>query len=274
MTRSDFREATVFYILALALAALVVLAVPVIGEASPILTMLTPAVAVAVMICLSRKRRADLAGLGLQRFGFRAWPLAAGLPLAIHGASILLLAALGLTTLLMLPVASLPDLLVNYAIEIVVVTLLALCEEVGWRGYLLPRLMSLGAVPALLLSGLMHGAWHLPLLLFTDFYHPTGNPWLVVPLFLVTLTLAGVFYGFLRLRTGSVWVVAFAHAMVNIGWDIGSNMSSSNSPLATEYLGGESGLFVIGALLVIDTLLIRSLRRSSRVRSGLSVQLS
>lgn len=45
-------------------------------------------------------------------------------------------------------------------------------EEWGWRGYLLPRL-PLGVWSALLLSGLIHGLWHAPiLLLLSDFLAP------------------------------------------------------------------------------------------------------
>ncbi len=50
-------------------------------------------------------------------------------------------------------------------------TLFALAEEVGWRGYMLPRLMGYGVLPAMLLTGLLHGVWRLPLMLTTNRYH-------------------------------------------------------------------------------------------------------
>ncbi len=37
-------------------------------------------------------------------------------------------------------------------------------EELGWRGYLLPKLMPLGRVKATLLLGLIWGIWHAPLI--------------------------------------------------------------------------------------------------------------
>ncbi len=98
--------------------------------------------------------------------------------------------------------------------------LFALTEEVGWRGYLQPRLMQFGAVAAMLLTGFLHGVWHLPLMLTTNLYHSTGNTWIVTPLFLLAVTLAGVFFGYLRLVTDSVWPVAFAHAATNLAWGI------------------------------------------------------
>ncbi len=52
--------------------------------------------------------------------------------------------------------------------------LFALGEEIGWRGYLLPKLSGLGPVRAALLAGLLHGLWHLPIILLTPFYRGRG----------------------------------------------------------------------------------------------------
>ena len=139
-------------------------------------------------------------------------------------------------------------------------TLFALGEEIGWRGYMLPRLLGRGVVPAMLLVGFLHGVWHLPLMLTTDLYHNTGNPLLIVPLFLVTLTLAGVFFGFLRLWTGSVWAVAIAHAAANMAWEVMTEMTQTKSPLVLEYVGGESGVIMIVGLLVFSFFIIRYMR--------------
>ncbi|RPI24244.1 MAG: CPBP family intramembrane metalloprotease [Chloroflexota bacterium] len=77
-------------------------------------------------------------------------------------------------------------------------------EEIGWRGYFLPHLLPLGRNRALLHSGQFHGVFHLPLILLTPFYHGLGNRLIVIPLFLMALTAAGVWYGYLRLRNRSV----------------------------------------------------------------------
>ena len=143
---------------------------------------------------------------------------------------------------------------------LVVGTLFALGEEIGWRGYMLPRLLGRGVVPAMLLVGFLHGVWHLPLMLTTDYYHNTGNPLLVVPLFLVTLTLAGVFFGFLRLWTGSVWAVAIAHAAANMAWEVMSEMTQTQTPLVLEYVGGESGVIMIAGLAVFSFFIIRHMK--------------
>jgi membrane protease YdiL (CAAX protease family) len=94
-------------------------------------------------------------------------------------------------------------------------------------------------------------------MLTTDLYHNTGNPLLIVPLFLVTLTLAGVFFGFLRLWTGSVWAVAIAHAAANMAWEIMTEMTETKSPLVLEYVGGESGVIMIVGLAVFSFFIVR-----------------
>jgi membrane protease YdiL (CAAX protease family) len=254
----------VFYAITLFLAFIVMFATPVIGEASLPLTMTTPAIATVLMICWLAPEggfRQAIASLGLATPGLKAWPLAILGPALIFAIGLAILAATALTVLVFpevpgSPAATVLDVLAG----LVIGTLFALCEEVGWRGYMLPRMQNFGIVGAMLLVGLLHGVWHLPLMLATDYYHAAGNPWIVVPMFLLTLTLAGVFYGFLRIWTGSIWPVAVAHASANTAWNISSQVSQTKSPMVLEYIGGESGLIVIGGLLIIDILLIQTMR--------------
>jgi membrane protease YdiL (CAAX protease family) len=211
--------------------------------------------------------RKALSLLGLDRAGLRGWPLAIGGPIVLHLVSFLVLSITGLA------IFAAPQLSgsVGFAIfkistGLAVGTLFALGEEIGWRGYMLPRLLGRGVVSAMLLVGFLHGLWHLPLMLTTDLYHNSGNLLLVVPLFLVTLTLAGVFYGFLRLWTGSVWPVAIAHAVVNMVWEIMTEMTQTKSALVLEYVGGESGVIMIVGLLVFSFFVIRHIRYDRSMR--------
>lgn len=256
-----FRLPILFYVMAFGLAILVRLAVPMIGEASLPITMLTPAIAAAIMLAFVAPEgsfRQTINGLGLTAPGFKGWPLAIGGPALVHAIGLLLLATLGLTALVVPQGAGsialwIPDIIASFAIG----TLFALCEEVGWRGYLLPHFKELGALSAMLIVGFLHGLWHLPILLTTDLYHASGNAWLVTPLFLITLTSAGVFYGFLRNWTGSIWPVAIAHGAANQAWSISSQASQTQSPIVLEYVGGESGIIMIAGLLIINLILIK-----------------
>lgn len=257
------RKAIVFYAITLALAVAVAFMVPWIGEASPVVTMLTPTIATVIMLAWIAPEggfRKGLSLLGLDRAGFKGWPLAIAGPAAIHLVGLGILSFTGLAVFVAPQVSgSVAFTIFKILSGLAIGTLFALGEEIGWRGYMLPRLLGRGVVPAMLLVGFLHGVWHLPLMLTTDLYHNTGNPLLIVPLFLVTLTLAGVFFGFLRLWTGSVWAVAIAHAAANMAWEIMTEMTETKSPLVLEYVGGESGVIMIAGLLVFCFFIVRHL---------------
>jgi uncharacterized protein len=270
MKTGSSNSAFVFYAITLGLAVLVRLGVPVIGEASVLVTMLTPAIAVALMLIFIAPEggfRHSIESLGLTAAGFKGWPFAIGGPALIHALGLAILFAAGLTALAAPQISGSATLLVlDILAGFVISTVLALFEEVGWRGYMLPRMKGFGLVSAMLIVGFLHGVWHMPILLTTDYYHSTGNPWIVAPLFLVTLTLAGIFYGFLRIWTDSVWPVAIAHAAANTAWNVSSKVSVTKSPAVLEYVGGESGVIMIGGLVIISIVLVKVLRNSNSTK--------
>jgi membrane protease YdiL (CAAX protease family) len=86
-------------------------------------------------------------------------------------------------------------------------------EEWGWRGYLLPRLLPLGQWPALLISGVIWGLWHAPIILLGYNYpNHLATGWLLMVGFCVVW---GVIFGWSRLATGSVWPAVLGHAALN-----------------------------------------------------------
>jgi membrane protease YdiL (CAAX protease family) len=82
-------------------------------------------------------------------------------------------------------------------------SILAFGEEFGWRGYLLPRLVALvGRRPALVVTGIVWGVWHWPLILMGYEYgldYP-GAPWLGLALFCIFTVAAGVLLGCVEQR--------------------------------------------------------------------------
>ncbi len=197
---SDARRAAVFYAIALGLAILASLAAPVLHEGALILTMFTPLAAVLLMMLVfthEGRSSAGWAALGLTKPGWRGWPLAVLAPIVVLGVSYAILWATPYAEYQPLgdarPVVAI---VIFTAIGLLIDIVMAFGEEVGWRGFMLPRLMWLGAVPAMLVVGLLHGVWHLPLIFLTPYYHADGNLMIVVPLFLVTLSLGGVFFGY------------------------------------------------------------------------------
>jgi membrane protease YdiL (CAAX protease family) len=81
----------------------------------------------------------------------------------------------------------------NVALTTIIFAVVFLGEEIGWRGYLLFRVAELtSGRRAALVTGAFHAIYHLPLLLIATTYQSAGNRWIVVPMVMVTLTLAGV----------------------------------------------------------------------------------
>ncbi len=237
------QQAAACYALALGLAVAVALLGPDADGGMQILTMLTPSIAVLVMMRFSRDERGQrsrLRDLGIGRAGLPLWPVALTLPFLVVGASYAMTAAVH-------PVAwkSEDGLALNLAVGIVVVSVLAVFEEVCWRGYLLPRLDPCSGPAASAAVGLMHGVWHLPLILLTTAYNPVGNRLIVVPLFLALLTTAGVIYGWLRSVSSSLWPVVLAHGTFNavLGTAMDSTRGADENTMA--YLTGETGVFTL-----------------------------
>ncbi|MBF4634514.1 CPBP family intramembrane metalloprotease [Agreia pratensis] len=102
---------------------------------------------------------------------------------------------------------------VTLPIAIVSSSFAAFGEELGWRGWLLPNLRPLGTWPALLITGVIWGVWHSPIILLGYNY---GRTDLVgVALMTAWCVLLGIIFGWLRLRTASVWPAVIAHGAIN-----------------------------------------------------------
>src|SRR5215216_6270501 len=259
-------KAAIYYALALSLGFATLLLVPVFGALITILHMFTPLLAVLLMLLVVTRdgyTKAGWAVLGLHRAGFRAWGLALLLPGLVLGFGYSVVWLTGIASF-NLPPSELVTLPLNLVLTMLLDVPLAFGEEIGWRGYLLPQLSSSGRRRALLLSGLLQGIWHLPMLLLTPYYHSAGNPLIVVPLFLATLTLTGVIYGELRLMTGSMWPAALAHGAGNSFWSTLSGLTITTSPLVLEYLAGESGILPLLGLVVVAGWVLYRLGPGSR----------
>ena len=129
-------------------------------------------------------------------------------------------------------------------------------EEFGWRAYLLPKLMPIGSKKAVLISGVIWGVWHWPVILMGynyGFDYP-GTPWLgLLGMIWVTVGLA-VIFSWLTLRSGSVWPAVIAHGAVNGIAAIGALvvLGETNPLLGPTPVGIVGGLFF--AILAINLL--------------------
>ena len=92
----------------------------------------------------------------------------------------------------------------------------ALGEEIGWRGFLLPRLVQqFGFTIGCLVSGCIWAAWHYPALLFAD-YNAGTKPAFALTCFTLMVIADAYILGWLRLKSGSLWPAAILHASHNL----------------------------------------------------------
>ena len=91
-------------------------------------------------------------------------------------------------------------------------------EELGWRGYLQPKLIArFGRVGGVLLTGAIWGVWHAPMIALGHNYGTdyAGYPWLGILLMTLFCVFFGAFLGWSAERTQSAIPAAVGHAMLN-----------------------------------------------------------
>jgi uncharacterized protein len=131
---------------------------------------------------------------------------------------------------------------------------LGLGEEIGWRGYLLPLLADRRSASAAV--GVLHGIWHLPLMIFTTSYNAAGSRWITIPVMLGVFAGAGVFYGYLRLTSASTWPVVLAHQSFNpvSEWFAGKAGPGGGATMA--YAVGETGVITLVLVALLAAALL------------------
>jgi len=248
------RQASLFTGLVLALCLGLSLALPH-RELTPMIAAVLPTIAVALTILITTRsgsRRTEWAGIGFRPPTVRSVLIAVALPIAIASLSFGVAAAIGVVRLRMPTFDGGLSALADVAVKAGVFSLLFLAEEIGWRGYLLPRLANLMSRRwAALATGALHAAFHLPLLLITTTYQSAGNRWIVVPAVLLTITLAGIPYAWLRWSSGSIWPVAVMHATLNEAMGRWSSIATAASPAALAYTTTETGLVTLALMILL-----------------------
>jgi membrane protease YdiL (CAAX protease family) len=127
-------------------------------------------------------------------------------------------------------------------------------EEIGWRGYMLMRLIDAGVPRPVLASGLIWGLWHIPLIL-AGVYVAGSSPVVSAVLFLVMVASFGFVIARMRLETGSIWPAIALHAAWN------SIIQGAFDPVSTgagaALWVGEAGILTALALVVAAVIFSR-----------------
>lgn len=206
---------------------------------------LSPLLVVLVMLLVVTREgyaRDGWRRLGTGRLGLRHWPLTIATTAGVCLLGTVGVVAFGFARFAVPQQPWLADVLALC----VAGPILAFAEEIGWRGYLQPRLAFLGERAAMCTVGVVWIGWHLPYILCTPYYHSDGNRVVVLTLFGGSVIAFSFLIGYLRIMSGSVWPAVLAHFAHN------ATFAALTIPIATErpvvvneYLSGDSGLFVL-----------------------------
>lgn len=86
-------------------------------------------------------------------------------------------------------------------------------EEYGWRGFLQSEWVKAGKVKGVLLVGLIWGVWHFPVILRGMHTYPPSC--FGLSLGIIFFVLWGIIQSYAVIKTGSIWIAAFMHGVVN-----------------------------------------------------------
>ena len=134
-------------------------------------------------------------------------------------------------------------------------------EEIGWRGYLLPRLRRLWGTPvAVIVSGIVWGAWHAPIILLGyNFSRPHIGG---VLLMIAGCVAVGAWFSWLALTSRTIWPAIVGHGALNAS--AAFYLLVSGDPQVDGALAGPLGVAGWIAFGVVGTVLLVVFRRKRR----------
>lgn len=209
--------------------------------------MLVPALASVVARLMLREGFADVSFRFGGRRGWSATGLALALPVVVGIIAYGVAWTTGLASFQPPPVGDLAAALTSFAVGVGVSLVVVSGEEVGWRGYMLTRLIDAGVPRPVLTSGLIWAFWHVPLVL-AGIYAAGPAPVLSASLLVVGITSFGFVAARLRLETGSVWPAVVLHTAWNR--TIQGLFDGSTTGTGATLWVGEAGILTTLTLVV------------------------
>lgn len=131
----------------------------------------------------------------------------------------------------------------------------ALGEEIGWRGFLYPRLSSrIGKTKAYILTGIIWGLWHTPINIMGYNYgigYP-GYPVSGIIAMCLFCTIIGAWLSYLSDSCNSIWPAALFHGGVNASGSFGIMFLSPDTPyILGPALSGIIPSLIAGVVLLL-----------------------
>ena len=164
-------------------------------------------------------------------------------------------------------------LLFSLTVDMVGPLILALGEEIGWRGLFVPELAKLTSfTKTAVISGMVWAAWHMPAIFLAD-YNSSGTPNLHAAIMFAVMIMATSFaYAWLRLKSGSLWSVVLLHAFHN-QFVIGILDKLTGNTSATPYIIGEFGVGLVLTSIVVAYVFWRMQREISPLTQPMQMDL-
>jgi len=129
-------------------------------------------------------------------------------------------------------------------------------EEVGWRGFALPRIQArYTALPSALLLGLAWAGWHLPLFTFSEGLSSLGVGGTIGWLMSI-LTGSVLMTWFFNSSAGSVLAVAIFHGVLDV---------FMTSPVAPQIATVMGAILTVGTIVLVPLFGATNLARRPRV---------
>lgn len=129
---------------------------------------------------------------------------------------------------------------------------LAVGEESGWRGFMTPAFQQrLGYRMGVVVSGVVWGAWHWPVIVFAGYEYGRGywgEPVSGMLLFCLFTVAAGIMLSLLYEKAGSIWYPALAHGAIN---SVGSLPMFVMSADVTSYFNSPLLVGIIPVLICV-----------------------
>ena len=141
------------------------------------------------------------------------------------------------------PVSFMVSVVLRMSIGILFTSLPVLGEEIGWSGFLTPKLSKISSVTVTsLIVGGYWAVWHFPAIIAG--VYGTGAPlWVALPGFTLVLIGASFLRTVLRIKSGSLWVGVIIHASHNM-FLMGSFWTLTAHEGYANYLVSETGVFL------------------------------